>query len=159
MRTLIFTFVLVSISLTASNAGGQDKPRFELCDRSNVYRIDDSLLAEKGYASAPIVQSNPQFGGGAEALQKFFDENLKLDEEPKNVFGRIHIAFIVNCKGKVGDFKLISKVFPDMAQDIIKVGEKMPDWEAGKAKDKEVDTYAKLSFTISQGRAKVSMKK
>jgi hypothetical protein len=53
----------------------------------------------------------------------------------------------------------MSRIFPEMAQEIIKVAGKMPDWEAGKVKGKEVDTFAKLSFTISQGRAKVSINK
>lgn len=159
MKNLVLAFALVLVALVGVNAGGDDKLKFEVCDSSNVYRIDDSLLAEKGYASAPIVESNPQFPSGVEALQKFFDENLKLGEDAKNVFGRVPIAFTVNCKGKVGDFKFIGRVFPEMAQEIIKVAEKMPDWEAGKAKGKEVDTYAKLSFTISQGRAKVSINK
>lgn len=39
-------------------------------------------------------------------LLLFFDQKLKLGEETKNLFARVHIKFTVNCKGNVGDFKV-----------------------------------------------------
>jgi hypothetical protein len=153
MKTFILALIVALVSLTGAKADGDDKPKFELCDASNVYRIDDPLLADKGYASLPLVETNPEFPGGSEALQKFFDENLKLGDDAKNVFGRVPITFVVNCNGNLGDFKFIGRVFPEMAQNIINVARKMPDWNAGKAKGKAVDTRAKLSFTSAQGRA------
>ena len=159
MRNLILVLALASSSFTYTATPGDDKPKFEPCDAANIYRVDDPLLAEKGFASLPLVESAPEFPGGTEALQKFFDENLKLGPDAQNVFGRIPVAFAVNCNGKVGDFKFIGRVFPNMAQAIIDVAQKMPDWTPGKAKRKTVDTRSRLSFTISQGRAKVSINK
>lgn len=158
MKTFILAFIVGLVSLTGAKAGNDDKPKFEPCDGSNVYRIDDPLLADKGYASLPLVETNPEFPAGAEALQKFFDENLKLGDDAQNVFGRVPIAFVVNCNGKVGDFKFIGRVFPEMAQNIINVAQKMPNWNAGKSKGKTVDTRTKLFFTIAQGHAKASNK-
>ena len=158
MKRLLFILAFVCASFVGAQAQTKEQTKFEVCDSSNIYRVEDTLLADKGFGSAPLVETNPQFTGGVEALQKFFDDNLKLGDEAKSVFGRIPIALTVNCKGKVGDFKFLGKVFPEMAQEIIKVAEKMPDWKAGEAKGKAVDTVVRLSFTISQGKAKVSFK-
>src|SRR5258708_5373454 len=128
MRTLFLAFIVGVLSLSGAKTGADDKPKFELCDGTNVYRIVDPLLAEKGYGSLPLVETNPAFPGGPEALQKFFDENLKLGDDAQNVFGRVPIAFVVNCNGKVGEFKFIGRVFPEMAEKIISVAQKMPDW-------------------------------
>jgi len=157
MKSLILALILGPLVVCA-NPRDDDKRKFELCDPSTIYRIDDPMLADKGYASLPLVQANPEFPGGTEALQKFFDANLKLGDDAQNVFGRVPITFVVNCNGKAGDFKVIGPAFPEMAQKIIEVAQKMPDWNAGKSQDKTVDARTKLFFTISQGRAKVSNK-
>ena len=116
------------------------------------------MLAEKGFGELKVVETNPDFSGKVEALQKFFDDNLKLSEEAKSLFVRVHIKFTVDCKGKVGDFKILSPAAPEVAQEILKIAEKMPDWVDGKVKGNAVDTVTKLAFTISQGKAKVSYK-
>ena len=159
MKTLILVLVLASASFTYTATRGDDKPKFEPCDPANLYRVDNPLLVDKGFASLPLVESAPEFPGGTEALQKYFDENLKLGPDAQNAFGRIPVAFAVNCNGKVGDFKFIGRVFPELAQTIIDVAQKMPERNPGKAKGKTVDTRSRLSFTISQGRAKVSISK
>jgi hypothetical protein len=160
MKSLVLLLALACLTLSVASVHAQTESdtNFAACDSSNVYRIDDPLLAEKGFADSPIVESNPQFPGKGEALQKFFDEKLKLSEEAKSLFVRLHIKFTVSCKGKVGNFKILSPAAPELAQEILKVAEQMPDWEAGQVKGKAVDAHTKLAFTVSQGRAKVSYK-
>jgi hypothetical protein len=116
MKRFLFILAIVCALFVVGQAQTNEQTKFEVCDSSNVYRVDDTLLADKGFGSAPVVETNPQFSGGIEALQKFFDDNLKLGDEAKSVFGRIPIAFTVNCKGKVGDFKFLGKVFPEIAK-------------------------------------------
>ena len=160
MRNLVVILALTCFVLPASilHAQNEGDAKFAVCDSSNVYRIDDPMLAEKGFADSPVVESISQFPGKVEALQKFFDEKLKLSEEAKNLFVRVHIKFTVSCKGKVGVFRILSPAVPELAQEILKVAEQMPDWEAGQAKGKAVDSHTKLAFTVSQGRVKVSYK-
>lgn len=160
MKSLVPVLTLVYLTLFVSGLWAQKEREVKsaVCDSSIVYRIDDPMLAEKGFADSPLVESNPQFPGKAEALQKFFDENLKLSEEAKNVFVRVHIKFTVSCKGKVEDFKILSPAAPELAQEILKVAELMPDWEAGQTNGIAVETHTKLVFTVSQGRAKVGYK-
>lgn len=160
MKCLVPVLTLVNLTLSVSGLWAQNESevRSASCDSSIVYRIYDPMLAEKGFADSPLVEINPQFPGKVEALQKFFDEKLKLSEEAKNVFTRVHIKFTVNCKGKVGDFKILSSAAQELAKEIVKVAEQMPDWEAGQANGKAVETHTKLVFTISQGHAKVSYK-
>src|SRR5688500_14636264 len=155
MKNFLLILTFIGVLIVGAQAQTKDSDKFEVCDGSKVYRVDDTLLVDKGFGSAPIVETAPQFGGGVEALQKFFDDNLKLGDEAKSVFGRIPIALTVDCKGRVGNFKFIGKILPETAQQIIEVAEKMPDWEAGKVKDKPVDTIIRLTFTIMQGKAKV----
>lgn len=145
------------VGLMQSAARGQENA-FKVCDNTSLYRIDDTMLAEKGFSDAKLVETNPQFTGKVEALQKFFDANLKLGEEAKNVFVRVHIKFVVDCKGKVGDFSILSPAAPELAKQVLAVAQKMPDWEAGKVKGASVDVIDKLAFTISGGKAKVSYK-
>src|SRR5215203_277980 len=134
MKKFLFIPAFVCALFVGAQAQANEQTKFEACDSSKIYRVDDTLLADKGFGSAPVVETNPQFTGGIEALQKFFDDNLKLGDEAKTVFGRIPIAFTVNCKGKVGDFQFLGKVFPEMAQEIIKVAGKMPELGGGKSK-------------------------
>ena len=155
---LVLTLACFTLSVSSAKAQNESETKFTTCDSSSVHRIDDAMLAEKGLADAPMVEINPQFPGKVEALQKFFDEKLKFGDEAKSLFVRVHIKFTVSCKGKGGDFKILSPAAPELAEEILKAAQQMPDWEAGQVKGKSVDAHTKLAFTVSQGRAKVSYK-
>ena len=77
MKKLLFILAFICASFVSAQARANDRVKFEVCDGSNIYCIDDALFAENGFGSAPLVETNPQFSGGVEALQKFFDDNRK----------------------------------------------------------------------------------
>jgi len=139
-------------------AQGPKDAEFRLCDESKLYRVDDPMLAAKGLDSLPIAAVAPKPRGTADDLQRFFDEKVTLGPEAADLFVRVHIGFVVNCHGRLGEVRVLSPAAPEIGAAIAGVVEKLPEWEPGTAAGTPVDTLTKLSFTVSQGRAKVSLK-
>jgi hypothetical protein len=141
-----------------ARAHGIDDAEFRLCDESKLYRIDDALLDSDETRSLPIAEVAPKPKATAEELQRLFDEKLVLGPDAANVFVRVHVEFVVNCHGRIGGVRALSRAAPEIAAAIVKEVAALSAWEPGKAAGDAVDTLTKLTFTVSRGRAKVSLK-
>lgn len=128
--------------------------KVKLCSPT-LYSVDDFLVKEKfGENAQPTV--NPTFAGGPDELKKYFAANPLKDEKAAQMVFRVHIAFVVNCEGKAGNFVIISKGKGDMAtyaNQVLAIVNKMPQkWQAATVDGKPVDCYQVLSFTVATGK-------
>ncbi|PWA05913.1 hypothetical protein [Flavobacterium psychrotolerans] len=148
MKTLLFFLVILSQYCIAQSP----KP-FETCRKTITYTVDDWVLRKKVGMDLTIPFSNPKFGGGVEELKKYFKANSLSNS---NTF-RILIGFIVNCKGQIGDFQIVSDEIGDLvilSEQVLEIVKKMPrKWKPATSKEgKPVDSYQVIQFTIIKGK-------
>lgn len=154
MKNIIFTTLLLIFSISNLIAQTENKTFLPCVEKVN-YSVDDIQLKQKFGTNLLIPNSNPKFVGGISELKKYFSENTLSDSKSKGIVFRVHVGFIVNCSGKIGNFELVSNGKGDLkilAEEVLSVVEKMPqNWETAIVDGKSVDSYQILSFTIVDG--------
>lgn len=118
-----------------------------------IYLVDDIGAKEK-FGDLPHPATAPTFKD-AEELKKYFTSNSLTDEKATDLVFRVHIAFLVTCDGKAGNFEIISKGKGDLqtyANQVLGIVNHMPqNWQAAVLDEKPVDCYQVLSFTVFGG--------
>jgi periplasmic protein TonB len=96
------------------------------------------------YANVEII---PSFPGGYKGMQEFFDKNLEYPEEAsrEGVEGTVELSFIVDENGKLTSPQVIGmKQGYGLEEEALRVLNKMPVWNPGKLKGKNVKTRFNL---------------
>lgn len=101
-----------------------------------------SMEADKSgvYSNVEVI---PSFPGGNKGLQKFFDDNLEYpnDASSEGVEGTVRVSFVVDETGKVSTPEVIGdKQGYGLETEALRVVNKMPTWNPGKLKGKNVKT-------------------
>ncbi len=80
-----------------------------------------------------VVEPQPSFPGGQEALLKFLKENVKYPEqaEADSVSGRVVVSFVIRPNGSVTDPRIENSVHPLLDAEALRVISLMPKWESG----------------------------
>jgi len=98
------------------------------------------------------VEEKPSFPGGKKAFYKFLGKNLKwpLDDETY-VQGRVLISFVVESDGRLTNFKVEKKLWPELDSEALRVLKKSPKWIPGKQNGKlvRVRYTVPINFTIT----------
>ena len=92
------------------------------------------------YSNAEILPSYP---GGQQSLEKFFEKNIQYPQEASvnGVEGTVNINFVVDENGKTYSPKITSeKIGYGLEQEALSAFNKMPKWNPGKIKGKNVKT-------------------
>lgn len=128
---------------------------FSPCDPSMVYSVDDKQLVESvGDFKHP--KNNPSYQGGKSTFRSWFLNNPLIDERAKDRLFRVRLAFLVNCKGEVGEWQVISKgkgELYEFANIVLELVKTMPhNWNpATDRKGNPVDCWQIMEFTVSNG--------
>jgi len=97
---------------------------------------------------------NPSYPGGDEAMNKYFNENIKYPQDAldKGVEGTVFVEFIVDNQGKVRDAVATDFVGEEADQllkdEALRLVTSMPTWVAGTYKGKKVDSYYSVPVTF-----------
>ena len=93
-----------------------------------------------------VVEEQPQFPGGTQAMMKFLGENIIYPEEAhKNgIQGRVIVNFVVNKDGSLSDTKIVRGQDPLLDAEAIRVISAMPNWKPGMQKGEPVN----VRFTL-----------
>lgn len=80
-----------------------------------------------------VVEVEPEFPGGVEALYKYLAENIKYPVMAKNnkVEGRVYITFVIEKDGTVSDAKVLRSVNEELDAEALRVINAMPKWKPG----------------------------
>lgn len=80
-----------------------------------------------------VVEVDPEFPGGEEALYKYLAENIKYPVMAKNnkVEGRVYITFVIEKDGTVSDAKVLRSVNEELDTEALRVINAMPKWKPG----------------------------
>lgn len=81
-----------------------------------------------------VVEKQAGFPGGAQALTKFLQENLRYPAaaERANVEGKVFVSFVVNRNGSVSDVQILKGVGFGADEEAVRVVKAMPAWEPGR---------------------------
>lgn len=149
------TFVTDSEIKPVSELADSLIQKTEICDKDNLYSVDDFLLKEAFGNNYSKPDKNPTFNGGIEKLKQYFAQNSLTDKRAQNNIFRVSIGFMVNCNGQIGDFQIITKGKGDLKElsnQVLDIVNKMPnDWKPAEKNGQQVDCYQILNFSVMQG--------
>ena len=88
-----------------------------------------------------VVEDQPEFPGGMQALMKYLRDNIKYPSisRQNNSQGRAYINFVVNTDGSITDVEVMKStndVYLD--KEAVRVVSGMPKWKPGKQQGKTV---------------------
>lgn len=101
-----------------------------------------------------IVEQQPEFPGGVEAMMRFIRDNIKYPTiaAESGIKGRVHLKFVVTKTGEIGDVQVIRGIDPNLDKEAVRVIQSMPKWIPGKQNGKPVNVYFSLpvNFVLQQ---------
>ncbi len=97
-----------------------------------------------------VVEVDPEFPGGEEALYKYLAENIKYPEKAKNnkVEGRVYITFVIEKDGTVSDAKVLRSVNEELDAEALRVINAMPKWKPGTQRGMPVRVQYNIPITF-----------
>lgn len=99
-----------------------------------------------------VVDQQPEFPGGYDAMKAFITKNLNYPTRAKkaDVKGTVYITFIINKKGRISDVKTLRGIHPDCDKEAERVVNSMPNWTPGKQNDQPV--HVRFNLPIRFGK-------
>lgn len=113
----------------------------------DVGEIDDDTYFQ-------VVDEEPSFPGGMEALYKFLAENIQYPQEAmdNHITGKVYVTFVVEADGSITNPRLLRDIGGGCGQEAIRVVKNMPRWKPGKNRGEAVRVQFNLpvNFTLMQ---------
>ncbi len=93
-----------------------------------------------------VVESMPEFPGGAEQMMIFIAKNMKYPPMAREsgIQGRVFVNFVVEPNGSVSNVKVLRGIGGGCDEEAIRVVESMPKWTPGRQRGKAV----RVSFNL-----------
>ncbi|WP_420151615.1 TonB family protein [Spirosoma sp.] len=123
-------------------------------EASATQTIQEKALEVETKSDEPfvLVEQQPEFPGGLDALRSFLGNNLKYPRAAASagVSGRIYVSFVVNTDGSLTDLQVLKGIGFGCDEEAIRVMQKMPRWRPGKQSGRAVRVKYNLpiSFTL-----------
>ena len=97
-----------------------------------------------------VVEQQPEFPGGPEALLKFIGENVRYPKEAqeKGIQGRVIVNFVVNKDGSLSDMKVVRGQDASLDAEAIRIISTMPKWKPGMQRGQAVNVRFTLPITF-----------
>ena len=93
-----------------------------------------------------VVEEDPSFPGGIEAMYKWLGENIKYPQLAKenNITGKVYVSFVVEKNGSVSQVKVMRDIGGGCGAEAVRVVKLMPKWSPGKQRGQAVRTQFNL---------------
>ena len=87
-----------------------------------------------------VVEIDPEFPGGMEAMYKFFQDNIRYPKEAKrkNISGKVYITFVVEKDGSISNPRILRDIGGGCGAEAIRVATMMPKWTPGQQRHRSV---------------------
>lgn len=98
-----------------------------------------------------VVEQEPAFPGGNDALLAYVSKNIRYPESAKemDIQGKVVLRFVVLENGSVGDVQVIQSLDHACDREAIRVVKSLPRFTPGKQQGKPVKTYFTLPVRFS----------
>lgn len=123
-------------------------PRNSITPSDDV--IEDDVSSEQNGESEDqvflVVETMPEFPGGATAMMKFITDNQKypVSARKNGIQGRVTVQFVINTDGSVTAVEVIRGIDPALDKEAIRIVKSMPKWKPGMQRGKA----ARVKYTI-----------
>ena len=93
--------------------------------------VDDTTISDDFIYN--VVEKDPEFPGGIEALYKYLAENIKYPEQAKTegVQGKVYVSFVIEADGSVTNANVIRSIGGGCDEEALRVVQAMPKWTPG----------------------------
>ncbi len=115
--------------------------------------------ADRSLANKPIftvVEQQPEFPGGNEAMFKFLGDNIRYPEAAAkaNTEGKVILSFVVTEDGETRDIKVLKSVGQGCDEEAIRVLSKFPKWEPGMQNGHKVNVqyHLPINFKLEEDK-------
>ena len=87
-----------------------------------------------------VVDTEPQFPGGMDAMYKFLQDNILYPQLAleNNISGKVYVSFVVEKDGSISLPRLLRDIGGGCGQEAIRVVKMMPKWKPGTNHSKPV---------------------
>ncbi len=155
-----FTYVLPKVvddTMDVTNLMINDLISDSVLNKTVTDSNTDSIGIVKPVAEVPdetepmiIVQEQPEFPGGQEALLKFIADNTKYPEQAleNSIQGKVFIKFAVWSDGSVRKLEVTRKVDPALDAEALRVVSSLPKWKPGRQNGKAVPVWFSVPVTF-----------
>ncbi|MBQ7280009.1 MAG: energy transducer TonB [Bacteroidales bacterium] len=98
-----------------------------------------------------VVENDPEFPGGMDALYKYLSSNIKYPAIAKenNITGRVYVTFVVEKDGSIANPRILRDIGGGCGQEAIRVVKSMPKWTPGKQRGKAVRVQFNLPVSFN----------
>ena len=175
MLPLIFLLAAANSVYAAQNEPGSE----QTAESARNVLSDEDLLSPALYGSEPenmqepppvkkegtieeifvVVENQPKFPGGTEAMMKFLSDSIQYPKEAKDkgIQGRVICNFVVMRDGAISDVQIVRGVDPILDAEAVRVLKLMPDWMPGTQRGQAVNVRFTLPvvFRLNEKESKV----
>ena len=98
-----------------------------------------------------VVENDPEFPGGMDALYKYLAQNIKYPQLARDngITGKVYVTFVVEKDGSIANPKVLRDIGGGCGQEAIRVVKSMPKWTPGKQRGKAVRVQFNLPVNFS----------
>lgn len=98
-----------------------------------------------------VVENDPEFPGGMEALYKYLAQNIKYPQLAKEngITGKVYVTFVVERDGSIANPKVLRDIGGGCGAEAIRVVKSMPKWTPGKQRGKAVRVQFNLPVVFN----------
>jgi protein TonB len=102
--------------------------------------VKEVVVAEDENKIFTVVEQNPEFVGGYEAMMNFIKKNMRYPASARlmGVDGTVYVSFVVDKTGSISEVKTIRGISADCDKEAMRVVSMMPPWKPGKQNGKPV---------------------
>lgn len=113
---------------------GNDDANGEILKAKEVIAEPEPPKHEEENKVFDIVEQQPMFPGGPEALMKYLSEHTKYPvvAQENGVQGRVTVQFVVEKDGSISDVHVLRGVDPSLDKEAVRVVKSLPRWTPGK---------------------------
>jgi|AGTN01.2.fsa_nt_gi TonB family C-terminal domain len=123
---------------------------------SNTIRVDGAeqslpfTAADDEDDIFTILEEQPEFPGGNEALARFLNDNLyyPLSARENQIEGRVLMNFIIEKDGRINHIEIVDSINPLLDDEAIRAIRSMPKWKPGKRKGQPVRVRVTLPIVF-----------
>ncbi|GAB3227434.1 hypothetical protein GCM10027346_10790 [Hymenobacter seoulensis] len=130
---------------SGSTAAGTAKQPIELQPR----RMQAQAKPALNRPDAP-----PQFPGGAQGLNSFFEQNLKYPEAAsvKQISGTVVMTFTVEADGHLTNPSVVQPLSPECDTEALRVLGQMPNWKPATRKGQPIATQVRIPIPFGNSQ-------
>ena len=105
---------------------------------------------ENNEAIFSVVENEPEFPGGVEALYKFISKNVVYPKKAlkDGIEGKVVVEFVIEANGSVTNVKVFKSVNPDLDKEAVRVVSMMPKWKPGSQGGKNVRSRFRIPINF-----------